>query len=76
LRGYTQHTEGYRVVYTALTPHNTCVVIRVRWLARALELAALDLARAWTLAHIRIGERRLDIDAIPALLNARRVQAA
>jgi hypothetical protein len=63
------------ITYTALSPDNTRVV-SVRSLARALELAAEDLARDWVRAQIRVGERRFDIDAILMLLVARWVSAA
>jgi hypothetical protein len=64
------------ITYTALSPDNTRVVVSVRSLARALELAAEDLARDWVRAQIRVGERRFDIDAILMLLVARWVSAA
>jgi hypothetical protein len=64
------------ITYTALSPDNTRVVVSVRSLARALELAAEDLARDWVPAQIRVGERRFDIDAILMLLVARWVSAA
>jgi hypothetical protein len=64
------------VTYTALSPANTCVVVNVCSLSRALELAVLDLAREWTPVRICYGHQHWDIDGILALLNARRVSAA
>lgn len=54
------------ITYTALSPSNTVVTIRVRSLSRALELARFDLARDWVPARIVYGRWRFDVEHIAA----------